>query len=101
MMVAVSTVWAAIALGLLVLYLFLVGRIVVDITRSFARSWRPEGVTAVGLEMMYSATDPPVRLLRRLIPPLRIGPVSLDISVLLLLIGIMLLRYISLQLALR
>ena len=101
MMVDVSTVWAIVALALLVLYLLLIGRIVVDITRSFARSWRPEGVTAVGLEAMYSATDPPVRLLRRLIPPLRLGPISLDVSVLLLLIGILLLRTIALQLALR
>ena len=101
MMVVVETVWAATALALLVLYLLLIGRIVVDITRSFARSWRPEGVTAVGLELMYSATDPPVRLLRRLIPPLRIGPVSLDVSVLLLLIGILLLRSIAVTLALR
>jgi YggT family protein len=49
---------------------------------------------------MYSATDPPVRLLRRLIPPLRLGPISLDLSVLLLLIAILLMRTIALQLAL-
>jgi hypothetical protein len=54
MMAPVQTVWAAVAFVLLMLYLLLIGRIVVDITRSFARSWRPEGVTAVGLELMYS-----------------------------------------------
>ncbi len=96
-----GTVWAALALALLIAYLLLLGRIIVDITRSFARSWRPSGAAAVGLEMMYATTDPPVRLLRRLIPPLRLGPVSLDISVLLLLIAILLLRTIALQLALR
>jgi YggT family protein len=100
MMAGVQTLWAAVAFVLLMMYLLLIGRIVVDITRSFARSWRPEGVTAVGLELMYSATDPPVRLLRRLIPPLRLGPISLDLSVVLLLIAILLMRTIALQLAL-
>jgi YggT family protein len=97
----VHTVWAVVALASLVAYLLLIARIVVDITRSFARSWRPGGVAAVGLEVMYSATDPPVRLLRRWIPPLRLGGISLDLTVFLLLIAILLLRTIALQLAVR
>jgi YggT family protein len=58
----------------------------VDWTRQFARSWRPVGVAAVGVELVYMATDPPIRLLRRLVPPLQLGTVSLDLSVIILLI---------------
>ena len=68
-----------------VLYLFVIGRLVVEIVRSFAREWRPAGSTAAGLEMMYRVTDPPVRLLRRVIPTVRIGNISLDLSMMILL----------------
>ncbi|MHA3703080.1 YggT family protein [Jatrophihabitans sp. YIM 134969] len=90
-------IWSIVAL---VAYALLVGviiRVVVEITRSFARTWRPVGATAVGLEIVYTVTDPPVRLLRRVIPPLRIGQVSLDLSVLILLILLSIVRAIALN----
>jgi YggT family protein len=87
-----STFWAAIGLALLVYYFLVIARVVVETTRSFARSWRPVGATAVGLELVYVATDPPMKLLRRLIPPLRLGGISLDLSVMVLLILIIILR---------
>jgi YggT family protein len=79
-----------------VLYLYIVliwARVVVEITRQFARSWRPVGAAAVGLELVYVATDPPIKLLRRLVPPLQIGGVSLDLSILILLLAILGLRW--------
>lgn len=66
-------------------YLFVIGRLVVEIVRSFARAWKPAGGVAVGLELMYRATDPPVKLLRRLIPTVRVGSVDLDLSMMVLL----------------
>ena len=48
-------------------------RFVVDWVQVFARSWSPRGVLLVGLEVVYSVTDPPIKALRRVIPPLRIG----------------------------
>jgi len=89
-----STLWATVGLGLLVFYLMVIARLVAEMTRSFARSWRPVGVAAVGLELIYTATDPPMKLLRRLIPPLRLGGVSIDLSALVLLIIIMVLRQV-------
>ena len=50
------------------------------------------GATAVGLEFVYVATDPPMKLLRRLIPPLRLGGITLDLSVMVLLILIIISR---------
>jgi YggT family protein len=87
-----TTFWAAVGLALLVFYLLVIARLIVETTRSFARSWRPAGAAAVGLEAVYTVTDPPMKLLRRLIPPLRLGGVSFDMSVIVLLIGIWILR---------
>jgi YggT family protein len=67
--------------SLLSIYLIvLIARIVVDYVFIFARDWRPTGVVLVLVEGIYTATDPPLRLLRRFIPPLRIGGVSLDLA---------------------
>jgi YggT family protein len=71
---------------LFVFYLFIIGRLVVEVVRGFARDWRPAGGAAVGLEMMYRVTDPPVNLLKRLIPAIRIGNISLDLSMMILLL---------------
>jgi YggT family protein len=96
----VRLTFAIIALALLVFYLLILARVVLDVTRSFARSWRPSGTVAIGLELVYLSTDPPVKALRRLIPPLRIGPISIDLSVWLLLIAVLLLRAEARRLAL-
>ena len=65
----------------------------------FARNWRPVGVAAVGLEVVYASTDVALRPIRRLIPPIRIGSVRVDLSVLILLLVIMVLQGVVLSLA--
>ena len=62
-------------------------RFVVDWVQVFARAWVPRGALLVGLEGVYTATDPPIKALRRVIPPLRIGQVSLDLSFLIVMIA--------------
>jgi YggT family protein len=77
------------ALLVLLLWLFfvlLIGRLVLDYIQMFARSWRPHGPVLVIAEIVYTITDPPLKLLRRFIPPLRIGGVALDLSFLVLII---------------
>jgi len=71
---------------LFVFWLFLTARVVVELVRAFAREWRPAGGVAVTLETIYTVTDPPVRLVRRLIPMVRIGGVGLDLSIMVLLL---------------
>jgi len=66
--------------------LILFARIVFDLLQMFARSWKPRGPILIVAEVIYSLTDPPLRLLRRVIPPVRLGGVALDFSFLLLLI---------------
>jgi YggT family protein len=62
-------------------------RFVVDWVQVFARSWSPHGVLLVLLEIVYSVTDPPIKALRRVIPPLRIGNFALDLSFLIVMIS--------------
>lgn len=74
---------------LVLLYLFwvcLIGRIIVEFIRSFARDWQPKGFLVILLELLFTVTDPPVKLLRRLIPPVRLGQVRLDLSIMLLML---------------
>ncbi|QKW35324.1 YggT family protein [Actinomadura sp. NAK00032] len=60
--------------------LFLIGRLVLEVLQSFARQWKPSGVVLVIAEATYTITDPPLKLLRRFIPPVRLGNVALDLS---------------------
>lgn len=60
--------------------LFLIGRLVLDYVRQFARSWRPTGVVLVLAEVTYSVTEPPLKLLRRFIPNVRLGNLAFDLS---------------------
>ncbi len=76
----------------LALYLvLLVGRLIIDVLQNFSRSWTPTGGLVKVAEVIYTATDPPLRLLRRYIRPLRLGSVALDLSYTLLFLVIIVL----------
>lgn len=66
--------------------ILLFGRFVLDLIVTINRGFRPSGPLLVVAEVVYTATDPPLRLLRRWIPPLRIGSVAIDLGFTLLLI---------------
>lgn len=83
-----SIVFGLLYLLLLLYFLALMLRLVFDWIQVFARDWRPRGMALLGASIIYRLTDPPLRKLRALIPPLRIGNVSLDIGFLLLLVGV-------------
>lgn len=73
--------------GILQIYvIILIARIVIDYVFIFAREWRPKGVVLLIVEAIFTVTDPPLRALRRVIPPLRIGGISLDLAFLVLFI---------------
>nr|WP_214651071.1 MULTISPECIES: YggT family protein [Brachybacterium] len=73
-------------LALLLYTLVLLARLVLDWIRSYARDFRPRGIVLLLFEIVFTLTDPPVRALRRVIPPLRLGSFSLDLSLLILLL---------------
>jgi YggT family protein len=66
--------------------LVMIARLIFDYIRIFAKLWQPKGVVLLLAELVHTLTDPPLRFLRRFIPPLRLGGVSLDLSFLVLII---------------
>jgi len=60
--------------------LILIGRMIFTWVQTFSRTWTPRGILLVIAEGMFTLTDPPLRFLRRYIPPLRLGSVALDLS---------------------
>jgi YggT family protein len=81
-----------------VLYLYLVvliGRMIFSYVQVFARDWRPKGVILVLAEAIFTLTDPPLKFLRRFIPPLRIGMVALDLSFMVLFIVVLILLEVA------
>ena len=71
---------------LMIFLIVLIFRLVMSYVFQFARSWRPGKAMVVLLEATYTVTDPPLKLLRRFIPPLRLGGVALDLSFFVLMI---------------
>lgn len=94
-----SLVFALIYLVLTLIQLALIIRIVYDAVQMFARSWRPRRMALILASMVYAVTDPPIRLFRRLIPPLRLGGVSLDLAFIVVFLGVVILKMIAASLA--
>ncbi len=61
-------------------------RMAFDWVMYFAREWKPRGVALLAAEAVYSVTDPPLKALRRLIPPVRLGGIALDVAFLIVLV---------------
>ncbi|MCU1668383.1 MAG: hypothetical protein JWP40_1310 [Blastococcus sp.] len=91
--------WQVISSVLLVFLILLFARFVVDWVMVLARSWRPTGLVAAGLEVVYSTTDPPLKAVRKVIPPLNLGSVRLDLGFMVLLIAVLILRSFTTRLA--
>jgi YggT family protein len=83
-----SVVGDLLALVLWLFFVVLIARLVLDYVQLFSRSWRPRGVVLVLAEVVYTITDPPLRALRKRIPPLRLGGFALDLSFLVLVIAV-------------
>ncbi|GAA3840518.1 YggT family protein [Saccharothrix violaceirubra] len=76
-------------------WLLLTARVVVELVRGFSRDWHPAGGMAAALEAVYTVTDPPVLLLRRVIPTVRIGAVGLDLSIIVLFMATLILMGVA------
>jgi YggT family protein len=81
---------------LLSIYLvIIIGRLIISWIQTFARSWQPTGVILVVAETIFTLTDPPLKFLRRYIPPLRLGTVAMDLSFMVLFIVVLLLLQVA------
>ena len=90
-----SIVFQIIYLLVYLFFLVLLSRFVMGAVLQYGRRWQPGRGSAAALESVWSVTDPPLKALRRVIPPLRIGNVSLDLaSIVLLVILFVLMRFV-------
>ena len=83
MLIVLGVLQVAVLLYILVLF----ARLVLDWVQVFARDWRPRGAALVVAEAVYTVTDPPLRWLRRIIPPLTLGSIRLDLGFMVLVLG--------------
>jgi YggT family protein len=66
--------------AILILWLLFIARLVLDLIQAFSPRWRPQGVMLIVAETIYTPTDPPLRAMRRLIPPLPVGGMRIDLA---------------------
>lgn len=67
-------------LVIFIFFLFMLVRLIFDWVQMFARDWRPKGFVLLVAEAVFTVTDPPLRAIRRVVPPLRLGSISLDLA---------------------
>nr|WP_154921125.1 YggT family protein [Microbacterium testaceum] len=77
-MAVVSLIGSILSTILFIYIVILLARLVLEYIPMFNREWRPRGATLVLAEIVYTVTDPPIKLIRRVIPPLRIGGIAID-----------------------
>lgn len=94
-----QVIWTTLYLVATIYFFILVVRILYSLVNAFVRDWRPRGINLIIAEVVMTATDPPLRFFRRFIPPLRLGPVSLDLSFIVVFFIVMIIRFVALQAA--
>ncbi len=93
-MVVVQVVLRVVHVLLIVYLVLLWARIILELVQSINRQWRPTGALLIVAEIVYTLTDPPIKVVRRVIPPLRFGPVAIDLSILLVMLTVVVLMSI-------
>ena len=76
----VSLIATIIYIALTIFFVLMWARFILDLARTFARQWRPAGFGLVLAEAVYAVTDPPIKIVRRVVPPLRVGGAALDFA---------------------
>ena len=84
MVLAGTIVWATAQLYLLILF----ARVALDLVMALSRGWRPRGALAAAAEIVFLLTDPPVKLVRRVIPPVRLGALALDLGFIIVMLAV-------------
>jgi len=89
-----SIVFGVIYVALLIVFLAMWARFVFDWIQALNRGWRPTGAVVIAAEVSYTLTDPPIKAVRRVIPPIRLGMIQLDLAWTIVMIGIFILMSI-------
>ena len=83
-MIAATVIGVLLYRLLEIFFYLLLARVIIDYIMIFSRSWQPRGFVLMLVDVVFRITDPPMRFVRRFVPPLRIGQVSFDIGFLVL-----------------
>jgi len=83
-MTALLLILSVVSWVLLAFFLMLVARFVLSLIVMFAPQWHPKGPMLLLFELIYSVTDPFLRPLRRILPPIGAGGIRIDLSMLML-----------------
>jgi YggT family protein len=83
----ISLIGLVLRIALFLFILAMWGRFVLDLVQAFSREWRPRGFVLLLAETSYTITDPPIKFVRRILPPLRLGPVALDFGWMIVMLG--------------
>lgn len=75
-----AVIFAVLAWILRVYTFILWARFILDWVRVFNPRFRPRGPLLVLIELVYTVTDPPIKFFRKILPPIRLGQVSLDLG---------------------
>lgn len=63
------------------LYIYVLwARFILEWIRVFNPRFRPRGAFLVIVELIFTVTDPPIRFFRKLLPPIRLGQIQLDLG---------------------
>ena len=75
-----------------IFFYLMIARFIAELVMSFNRSWRPSGLLLPVLDITYSITDPPLKFVRRFVPPIQLGGISLDLAWTIVLFGVLILQ---------
>lgn len=78
--------------ALQIFFYLMIARFIVELVMSFNRSWRPSGLLLPLLDITYTITDPPLKFVRRFVPPLQMGPIALDLAWTIVLFAVLILQ---------
>ncbi len=78
--------------ALQIFFYLMIARFIAELVMSFNRSWRPSGLLLPILDISYSITDPPLKFVRRFVPPIQLGGISLDLAWTIVLFGVLILQ---------
>jgi YggT family protein len=70
-------------------------RFAFDLAPLFSRDWRPRGALLVIAEFVFTVTDPPVKAVRKAVPPLRTSGAVIDFSWTIVLLGAIIVSYVT------
>lgn len=78
--------------ALQIFFYLMIARFIAELVMSFNRSWRPSGLLLPILDITYSITDPPLKFVRRFVPPIQLGGIALDLAWTIVLFGVLILQ---------